>query len=136
MIGLDTNILVRYIVEDDPVQTLLANELIENKCTSKNTAFINLIVLCELVWVLARAYKCNRKQIKDVLQNLLITENFTVEHHDIAWQALYDFEEGKADYSDCLISRLNNYYECSTSYSFDKNAAKFTNIELLTKGNT
>lgn len=76
MIGLDTNILVRYIVEDDPQQAALANELIDKQCTTKNPAFINLIVLSELVWVLTRAYSCNRSQISEILQNILLTENF------------------------------------------------------------
>ena len=131
MIGLDTNVLVRYIVEDDPEQTAIANNLIENTCDSNNTAFISLVVLCELVWVLSRAYKCNREQIKEVLHNLLLTETFTIEHHDITWQALHDYDEGKADYSDCIISHLNKRYECSTTWSFDKKASKLSHISLL-----
>lgn len=56
MTGLDTNVLVRYIVQDDPKQSKLATECIEQRCTSESPGFVNLVVLCELTWVLARGY--------------------------------------------------------------------------------
>ena len=133
MIGLDTNVLVRYIVEDDPEQASLATRLIDEKSSAQKPAFISLMVLCELVWVLARAYDCDRAQIREVLKNILLTENFMIEHHDIAWKALHDYEEGNADYPDCLISRLNQSYDCKTTWTFDKKASKLPHNTLLTK---
>ena len=131
MIGIDTNVLIRYIVEDDAEQAKLATELIEKKCSSKNPAFISLMVLCELIWVLSYSYKCQKEEIKEVLQNLLLTENFHVEYHTIAWQAFYDYENGNFDYSDCLISRLNQHNECETTWTFDKKASKLKSFQLL-----
>lgn len=133
MIGLDTNVLVRYIVEDDPKQAVLATKLIDESSSAQKPAFINLMVLCELVWVLTRAYGCDRIQMKEVLQNILLTENFIVEHHDVAWLALHDYDEGNADYPDCLISRLNQASECTTTWTFDKKASKLPFNTLLIK---
>ena len=134
MIGIDTNVLVRYIVEDDAEQAALATELIEKKCSSKNPAFISLMVLCELVWVLTRAYQCDRNQLVEVLQNLLLTQNFMIEHHDIAWKAFHDYDGSSADYPDCLISRLNEEYACEITWTFDKKAAKLPHNSILIKG--
>ncbi len=133
MIGIDTNVLVRYIVEDDAEQTALATELLEQKCTANNPAFISLMVVCELVWVLNRAYKAQRNEIAEVLQNILLTENFMIEHHDIAWQAFHDFSEGNVDFSDCLISRMAQLYGCETIWTFDKTAARLSQTSLLKK---
>ena len=132
MIGLDTNVLVRYIVEDDPKQAKLSGIVIEDRCTAKDPAFVNLMVVCELVWVLQRAYNCTRDQIGEVLMNLLLTETICIEHHDIAWQAYRDYDEGNTDYADCLISRLNAATDCETTYTFDKKASKLPCNALLT----
>ncbi|MCM8539917.1 MAG: hypothetical protein NE328_06530 [Lentisphaeraceae bacterium] len=70
-------------------------------------------------------------QFFEFLKNIFLNGNFAVEHHGIAGQNSYNYDEGKADYSDCLITRLNTYYEGSLSYLFDKNAAKLANINLL-----
>jgi predicted nucleic-acid-binding protein len=134
MIGLDTNVLVRYIVEDDPDQAELARIAIEDQCTTEEPGFISLMVVCELVWVLQRAYKCTRDQVGEVVMNLLLTETFSIEHHDVAWQAYHDYVEGNADYADCLISRLNHATGCTTTVTFDKKAAKLPHSTMLTKG--
>ena len=134
MIGLDTNVLVRYIVEDDPDQAELARIAIEDQCTTEEPGFISLMVVCELVWVLERAYKCSRAQVSEVLMNLLLTETFSIEYHDVAWQAYHDFIEGNADYADCLISRLNHATGCTTTYTFNRKAAKLPCNTLLTEG--
>ena len=133
MIGLDTNVLVRYIVEDDEKQAELARIAIEEKCSAGDPGFVSLMVLCEIVWVLQRAYTCSRVQIAEVLMNLLLTETLLIEYHDIAWQAYHDYYDGNADYADCLISRLNHAKGCSTTYTFDKKAAKLPHDTILTK---
>ena len=135
MIALATNVLVRYIVEDDPAQSKLARVVIEDRCDADDPGFVSLMILCELVWVLQRAYKCDRDQIGEVLMNLLLTEPLLIENHDGAWQAYHDYDKGNADYADCLISRLNLAAGCSTTFTFDKKAAKLPHNTILTKGN-
>ncbi len=131
MIGLDTNVLVRYIVEDDLAQEKLARHVIEERCSVSDPAFVNPVVLCELTWVLRRAYGCSRGQIAAVLLNLLLTETILVEHHETAWQAYCDYVECTAEYADCLISRMNGAKGCATTLTFDKKAAALPNTDLL-----
>ncbi|MCD2449351.1 PIN domain-containing protein [Methylicorpusculum oleiharenae] len=68
MIGLDTNVIVRYLVQDDEQQSKLATDLIEEQCSTETRLFINEITLCEIVWVLKRAYGYDKAVILDILQ--------------------------------------------------------------------
>jgi predicted nucleic-acid-binding protein len=129
VVGLDTNVLVRYIVEDDTEQASLARQLIEGKCTAAKPAHITLLVLCELIWVLGRSYNCTKQQLSTVLENILLTECFDIEHHDLAWAAFHDYDRTNVDFADCLISRLNQAKGSSTTFTFDKKAA---NLDLYT----
>jgi len=125
MIGLDTNVVIRYLVQDDPSQTKRANQLIENLTHAGETLWICQITLCEIFWVLERCYKLNKQELVNVLTSLLQTRQFHVEGDDVAWQALKDYERNSSvDFSDCLIGRQNAHCECVHTYTFDKNAAK------------
>ena len=131
MIGLDTNVLVRYLVGDDPRQADLARQAIEGKCSAAKPARIALIVLCELVWVLNGAYCYERTLIVQVLRQILVTESFEIEHHSLAWKAWRDYATGSADYADCLIARLNQASGCSYTCTFDRKAARLAGFTLL-----
>ncbi len=131
MIGIDTNVLVRYLVGDDPRQAERARQLIEGQCSAAQPAQIALIVLCELVWVLSGAYRYDRHLIVQVLRQILVTESFEIEHHSLAWIAWRDYASGSADYADCLIARLNQANGSSTTYTFDRRAARMDGFTLL-----
>jgi len=107
MTGIDTNILVRYITQDDPQQSALATRFIEEKCSPECPGFINHIVLCELVWVLNRCYKTDRMQSLQVIEQLLRTAQFQIQEPQIVWKALKLAQKGKADFADFLISQIN-----------------------------
>ncbi|MBI1865127.1 MAG: type II toxin-antitoxin system VapC family toxin, partial [Nitrospirae bacterium] len=107
MRGLDTNVLVRYLVQDDPGQAVRAARYIRNAMQANETCFINSIVLCELVWVLDAAYEFPKNVIVDVLEKLFMTRQIEIENKDIAWAALGDYRTGKAGFADCLIGRRN-----------------------------
>lgn len=124
MIGLDTNVLVRYIVQDDPEQARAATRLVESACTEQSPGYISVVVLVELVWVLAAAYDYERDVIASVLGQILRTTEFTVEDGDLAWNALREFEEGNAGFADYLLARRNRSSGCSTTFTFDRKAAK------------
>jgi predicted nucleic-acid-binding protein len=132
MIGLDTNILIRYIVQDDAKQARRATELIESMCTTDDPGFINLIVLCEICWVLSSGYKYDRKTVSAVVRNILTSEELTVEESETVWQALYAFEKGKAGIADYIIGIHNRTKRTTTTYTFDRNAAKHNSLTLLT----
>lgn len=124
MIGLDTNILVRYLTQDDPEQSKLVNSLIENQLNNDNLGVISHIVLCEVVWVLSRAYGYSRKQLSNVIQAILTCKEFEVEAPDLAELALLEYSQGTADYSDYLLGRRHKAMGAEYTITLDKKAAR------------
>ena len=123
MIGLDTNILVRFVTRDDQDQWQQVNTFLKANCSSKNPGWVSCIVLCEVVWVLSRGYRYAKEDIVTLLQQLILTSELKVEAHDCVSSALRDFEKGKADFSDYLIGHLNRKQGCETTFTFDQKAA-------------
>lgn len=130
-IGIDTNILVRYIVQDDPFQSKAASDLIEKELSEDSLGFINIIVFCELVWVLSKAYKFKKNDIINVIKQVLMTDCFEVELSQLIWNALNEYEKLPADFSDCLIAELNKFQDIEVTLTFDKKASKHSRFKLL-----
>lgn len=133
MIGLDTNVLVRYLTQDDPVQSAKASQLIES-LSAASPGFVSLVTLTELVWVLQSCYQSAKSDVVTVLETLLHTRELTVEHADIIWQALRKFSAGKADFADfadCLVERCGHAAGCEYTATFDLNAAKAAGMKRL-----
>lgn len=107
MIGLDTNVLVRYIAQNDSKQSPKATRLIES-LTVDAPGYVSIVSTVELVWVLTGCYALIRSDICEVLETLLRTKEIIVAHVDTVWKALRLFKEGKADFADCLIERSAN----------------------------
>ncbi|MBI2336278.1 MAG: type II toxin-antitoxin system VapC family toxin [Deltaproteobacteria bacterium] len=128
MIGLDTNVLVRYLVQDDDLQAKTAAKIIE----AGDEFFINLIVICELVWVLDSCYELNKKDIILIIEKLLTTREITFEKRDTIWGALDDFKVNSVDFADCLIGRLNQSHDCETTLTFDKSLKKLNSFQFVT----
>lgn len=124
MIGLDTNILVRYLAQDDVKQSAIVTQLIENEYDKEGYCFINHIVLCELVWVLQRAYKVNKNKIIETIEQLLHTSQFTCQSPDIIWNALKKYKKGSADFADYMTLAVNQQQGCEHTLSFDKKALR------------
>ncbi len=124
MIGLDTNVLVRYLTQDDPEQSLRANRLIESSCTRKEPGRISLIVLCELVWVLRGAYGYQKSLVTNALEQILFSRELEVENAHIASSALSAYKKGPADFADYVIVFCNRSSGCELTYSFDKKLVK------------
>jgi len=118
MIGLDTNVLVRYLAQDDPRQAGRAAQAIES--VTGGEILITSVVLCELVWVLEDAYEYERREIASVLDTILRTAQFTFEHKDVLCRALEDYRQGKADFSDYVIGRLGRENGCEHTLTFDR----------------
>lgn len=124
MIGLDTNVLVRYVVQDDKKQAAAAGKLIETQCTEASPGFVSQLVLAELFWVLARGYEYAKPVLIQVLLKLLSSAELEVENADDAWLALRAYESGSADFADYLIGIRGRTAGCESTFTFDKNAAK------------
>ena len=106
MVGLDTNIIVRYVVQDDARQATIANRIFDAELTTANKGFIPTAVLCETVWVLTRAYKYKRASILLTLETLMRTEALEFEHRECVWKAYEDFSRSAADFVDCLVGHV------------------------------
>ncbi len=130
MIGLDTNVLVRYVTQDDPVQSPKASELIES-LTTLSPGFVSLVSVVELVWVLQSCYQSAKNDIVVVLETLLRTRELTIEHAEVIWQALRRFRANNADFADCLIERCAHAAGCEYTATFDLSAAKAAGMERL-----
>ena len=130
MIGLDTNVILRYIMQDDPVQARQATALIES-LTADEPGFIPLIVLVEMVWVLFSAYRLNRHQVAQVLEQLAQLKEIRLDSTDLVLKALRIFRAGSADFSDCLIERIAANQGCQKTVTFDIAAAKSSGMVLL-----
>jgi len=120
MRGLDTNVLVRYLVGDDEKQAQKAFACIRVIAESGKSCFISSIVLCELVWVLESAYDYEKREIGNVLDKLLITKQFEIENKDIVRQAIHDYKAGDGDIADYFIGRFNQDKGCDITYTFDR----------------
>lgn len=131
MIGVDTNVLVRYLAQDDPKQSGAATRFIEGKLAADNAGFISLVTLCETAWVLADLYGADRKGIRDVIERLLATRQLAIEQADVVWKALRAWEGAAADFSDALIGEIAAVHGCAKTVTFDRAAAKLPAFELL-----
>ncbi len=128
MIGLDTNVLVRYLTRDDEAQWRIATDLISGTVEAGETCLINNIVLCELVWVLRSRYKVSRTDLIDTLERLLRVSNFVFENKLAIQRAVLQMKQGNADFSDYLIVELNQQQGCTETVTFD---AKLRGLEQV-----
>jgi predicted nucleic-acid-binding protein len=130
MIGLDTNVIVRYIMQDDPRQSAQATALIE-KLTEASPGFVSVVSIVELVWVLESAFSLARTQVVDALVNLTSVDVFKIERVGIVAAAVRSFREGSADFADCLIERSSASAGCEKTVTFDRAAAKTAGMVLI-----
>ena len=119
MKGLDTNVLVRYLTQDDLEQSRKANSLLEEAASHGERCFINSVVLCELVWVLRGAYGYDKDEVCMVIDKLLSTIQFSIEDKELAYQALEDYRGG-GDFADHLIGWRNQKAGCDVTVTFDR----------------
>lgn len=124
MIGIDTNVLVRYIAQDDPVQSKRATQLVEQACSAATPGYISLVVLVELVWVSESCYDASRNDITQIVRRLLSIRQLVVQDTEVVWKALRQFERSGADFADSLVEQLARAAGCSSVMTFDKAAAK------------
>jgi predicted nucleic-acid-binding protein len=130
VIGLDTNVIVRYIVQDDVVQSAKATQIIES-LSIENPGFITLVSIVELVWVMQGCYKATKEECVAVLQTLLHTREILLENAEIIVMATNQYSASSADFADCLIERSANYAKCACTMTFDINAAKSAGMLLI-----
>jgi predicted nucleic-acid-binding protein len=126
MNGLDTNVLIRYLVADDETQAAKAKRYIE-----AGPSYVNCIVLSEVVWVLESAYGYDKATVIAALERLLSTHELEVEDADVALAALHDYRRSTAGFTDCLIGHRNAAHGCRETGSFDKRAKGVAGFRML-----
>jgi predicted nucleic-acid-binding protein len=131
LIGLDANVVVRYLVQDDPPQSAAATRLMERVLSAELPGLITGITLCEIVWVLAECYGADRDRIAAVIEGLLTSRQLVVDEADLVWNALRDWRASSADFSDALIGRQVLARGAEKTVTFDRAAAKLPRFELL-----
>lgn len=130
MIGLDTNVLVRYIMQDDAKQSARANRLIDG-LTPTDPGYITVVSVIELVWVLSSSYELNRGQVARALDALIHSKQIVVAQAEHIVRALRVYQSGSADFADCLIERMSASAGCTHTYTFDKAASKVAGMTLV-----
>ncbi|MXX67619.1 MAG: type II toxin-antitoxin system VapC family toxin [Gemmatimonadales bacterium] len=132
MIGLDTNILVRFITRDDRELAAAATQLIESRCTAETPGHVCVPVLVELVWVLRRGYRYEKTAVVEVVDKLLGAAELIVEDSETVRLALRDYASGTAGFADYLIGRSNRARGFAPTYTFDLRAARSSLFKLAT----
>jgi predicted nucleic-acid-binding protein len=130
MIGLDTNVLVRYIMQDDAKQSPKATKLMES-LTVVAPGFVPLVAVVELGWVLSSSYELTRDQLLQAFEALLRTKEIVIERADQVLKALRMFKATSADFADCLIERAAASAGCEKTMTFDVGAAKVAGMTLI-----
>ena len=130
MIGLDTNVLVRYIMQDDSKQSTKATAIVES-LDGVGSGYITLVSMVELVWVLTASFELTRAQVSQALDGIIRTKQFRIENADQIVRALRVFKLGKSDFADCLIERSANSAGCVKTVTFDVKAAKHAGMALI-----
>ncbi|MDE2481028.1 MAG: type II toxin-antitoxin system VapC family toxin [bacterium] len=122
MIGLDTNVIVRLLTNDEPEHVAVAQRYLQNRCSDSNPAWIGIIATIETVWVLQSRYRFDRATIADAFERILRAAHVVFEAEEHVTAALAEYRDG-ADFSDALMSRLNRAEGCTTTITFDRRAA-------------
>jgi predicted nucleic-acid-binding protein len=131
VIGLDTNILIRYITQDDPVQAPKATALIEGQLTEDNPGFISIVTLVETAWVLARTYSLADEEIAAEIRLILSSDSLVLEHEKEAHGAMIALKEGSGKFADALVGALGLKVGCSHTLTFDRKASRLPGFGLL-----
>lgn len=129
MIGLDTNILVRYLTQDDPAQSWKATEILERRLTEGNPGFVSVVAMVETVWVLDRAYDFSVQEIVAVIERMLQADVLVVESEFEVFTAMVALKEGRGAFADAIIGALGAKANCSCTLTFDEKALRLPGFE-------
>ena len=122
--GLDTNVLLRYLTQDDPKHTPRATEIIERRLTEQEPGFVSIVSILEIVWVLKSLFKRSRQQIANDIEMLLAADTLEVQNEQEVYYAVVSLRNGIGTFEDALIGALGAWMGCSATLTFDEGAAK------------
>jgi predicted nucleic-acid-binding protein len=131
LIGLDTNVLLRYFAQDDPRQSPVATRFVEEALDSDRPGHVSLVTLAELMWVVRTRFDAPKKAAVDIVSRLLGDRRFVVQAAEQVWAALDAYQNLPVDFSDALIAALDRSAGCDHTVTFDRHATHLTGIRLL-----
>ena len=131
MIGLDTNVLMRYLTQDDPVQSAKATEILERRLTPKNPGFVSVVAMVETVWVLDRAYGLTTQELVAAVERLLQVAVLAIENEQEVFTAMIALKQGRGSFADALIAELGVRAGCTRTLTFDQRAVRYPGFELV-----
>ena len=134
MIGIDTNVLVRYLTQDDAAQAARATRFMEAELSPAQQGCISVVVLVELCWVLQSLYRVTPSELLDLIDDLLRSRHLQLEHRpavQAAVHALRQSPKASAGLADVLITHIGQALGCSHTVSFDKGAVRWAGMTLL-----
>ena len=131
MTGLDTNALVRYFAQDDPIQSRKAVEIIERRLTEDEPGFVSVVTMVETVWVLSRVYGLRDHEIVRVVEGMLQSDTLVVQNEQEVFTAVAALRSGRGSFADALVSALGRWAGCTSTLTFDKKAGRMDGFALL-----
>ena len=131
MIGLDSNILIRFLARDDSVQSRRAVELIEQQLSEQNPGFVSLVTIVETAWVLERSYRLSDAIVAAAIERTLQIDSLVIEHEGEVSAAMETLKAGLGSFADALIGELGARAGCAKTMTFDRQAAALPNFQLL-----
>lgn len=129
MIGLDTNVVVRYLTQDDPVQSRRATPIFDHQLTTLEPGFLSVVTMVETVWVLDRAYGLTAQEIAAALERMLQTDVLLIEHEQEIFTAMIALKERRGTFADALIAALGAKAGCKHTLTFDQKALRLAGFE-------
>jgi predicted nucleic-acid-binding protein len=127
VIAIDSNILIRYLVQDDPAQATLATKFLEEELTAASPGLVTVVALCETVWALRRVYRVNLATIRSIMAELVAAPNLVIEHETEVEMAL----NAGAEFADVLLHSIAQYLGAAKTMTFDRKFARTEGVELL-----
>ena len=129
MIGLDANVLVRYLAQDDPVQSPIATAVVERRLTEANPDFVSIVAMVETVWVLDRAYGLAPGEIAAAVERVRQADTLIVENEQEVFTAMIALKEGRGAFADAVIAALGAKAGCERTLTFDCKALRLAGFE-------
>jgi predicted nucleic-acid-binding protein len=131
VIGLDTNVLVRYLAQDDPAQSAQATELIEQRLSERDPGFVSVVAMAETVWVLERAYGLAAAEVAAAIERILRADVLMVEAEQEVFTAMMALRQGRGAFADALIAALGSKAGCARTVTFDRKAQRLPGFASL-----
>ena len=131
MVGLDTNVILRYMLQDDPKQTPLANHIVDEVLSGQNPGLVSLVTVLEIVWVLRSLLKQTPTEIATHLEHLLAADSLEVQNGQQVFEAAFALKRGVGEFEDALMGALNAWAGCPHTLTFDKRALRMPYFQLV-----